>query len=85
MERIEISRKKFTENLESCFNLIENGTQIILKWGKNRVFMTPAVDDDPDCFTPHMIERIKHSEQQASEGKVKTIGSRDELKSLLGL
>jgi hypothetical protein len=85
MEKIEISRKKFTENLETCFNLIENGTQIILKWGKNRVFITPASDDDTDYFTPRMIERIKHSERQAGEGKIKTIHNRQELKALLGL
>jgi hypothetical protein len=85
MEQVEISRKKFTENLETCFNLIENGTQIVLKWGKNKVFITPAVDNDTDYFSTRMIERIKHSEQQAAEGKVKTIHNRQELKALLGL
>jgi hypothetical protein len=89
MERVEISRKRFTENPETCFNMIENGTQIVLKWGKKRIVMTAENDDDDDdddnYFTDSMIRRIKHSEQQSIDGQIKNIHNKEELKTLLGL
>jgi transcription termination factor Rho len=86
MERVEISQKKFAENLENYFNLVEKGTQIVLKRRKTKILITQVIDDDDDnYFTPSMIRRIKHSEQQAVEGQVKTIHNGEELKTLLGL
>jgi hypothetical protein len=69
METIVITRKKFVENLETYFKLIENGKQVVLKWGKNKAFVTPAVDEDA-FFTPQMIEEIKESLDQADKGNV---------------
>jgi hypothetical protein len=83
METIEITRKKFTENLEMYFKMIESGTQVVLTWEKNKASVTPIPDDDA-CFTPEALERIKQSMAQIKAGQGIKL-TKEKQKELLGL
>ncbi|MDR3140618.1 MAG: hypothetical protein LBU37_02655 [Tannerellaceae bacterium] len=53
METIRITRKKFTENMEACFKMIEKGNQIIITWGENKALISPAEQEEDDTIYTH--------------------------------
>jgi hypothetical protein len=84
MERVEISRKRFTENLEACFNMIENGTQIVLKWGKKKIVVMEEKDDAckvlPKQASPYnrgYVDMIRQAEDDIKSGKGEKIAIED--------
>jgi hypothetical protein len=74
-----ISSREFRDNQAQYFNRIDNGEQIIIQRGKDKAYSIHTVLEDDLYFTPEMIRKIEHSMQQAKEGKVTTIKSKEEL------
>jgi hypothetical protein len=75
---LKIMNEQFREKQESYPELVDGGTQIVLKRGKKRYMLT-SVDDEDLYFTPEMREKIDCSLQQAGEGNVTRIRSKEEL------
>ncbi|OAV63925.1 hypothetical protein Barb6_03463 [Bacteroidales bacterium Barb6] len=75
METIVISRRKFTGNFDTYFKKIEEGAQIILKWGDNKQAMiVPAKEaKDDTCYTREEWDaKIEKSWQEYKAGNVAT-------------
>jgi hypothetical protein len=76
METIVISRKKFTGNLDTYFKKIENGAQLVLKWGNKQTVLSPAEEvKDDTCYTKEEFEAMlarSFAQEEAGLGKVLT-------------
>ncbi|MDR0574736.1 MAG: hypothetical protein LBG96_12025 [Tannerella sp.] len=84
MERIEISQKKFIENPENYFNMVEKGTLVVLKRGKARILIMSEEDDaDREAskqvspYKKEYVDIIKQAEEDIKSGKGKTMTIED--------
>ncbi|OAV69127.1 hypothetical protein Barb6XT_00625 [Bacteroidales bacterium Barb6XT] len=59
METIVVSRRKFTGNFDTYFKKIEEGAQLILKWGNKQTIIPPAeaIKDDT-AYTKEEFEAM---------------------------
>ena len=87
MEKIiEITGREFRANQKTYLDLSDKGTQIVIRRGRNKSYvLTPIINDDDykRYFTPELLARIEKSLQQAKEGKVISISTKEELKNFL--
>ncbi|OAV69209.1 hypothetical protein Barb4_01805 [Bacteroidales bacterium Barb4] len=59
METIVISRRKFTGNFDTYFKKVEEGAQLVLKWGNKQTVISPAEDvRDDTAYTKEDFEAM---------------------------
>lgn len=81
---IVISSREFRDNQKKYFDSVDNGEQVIVQRGKDRSYKLIPVTSSDVCMTEEeFYEKIDRSIQQAKEGKVLKISSKEELKKLL--
>jgi len=80
---LEITSRQFREEQRKYFDLADNGTQIILKRGRKKGYVLTPLDEDDRYFTPAMLQKIEHSLQQAKNGNVTRVTTKEELKNFL--
>lgn len=78
-----VSSREFREKQAEYMDRADNGEQIIVQRGKNKAYSITPISGDDVYFTPRMLERIKESIQQVSDGKGVSVTTQDELKKLL--
>ena len=84
MEHIlEITSRQFRAEQRKYFDLADNGTQIVLKRGRKRAYVLTPLDEEDMYFTPAMLEKIERSLEQAKNGDVTRVTTKEELKSFL--
>ena len=84
MENIlEVSSRQFRDQQRKYFDLADNGTQIVLKRGRKRAYVLTPLDEEDMYFTPAMLEKIERSLEQAKNGDVTRVTTKEELKSFL--
>ncbi|MDR3250141.1 MAG: hypothetical protein LBT42_00550 [Tannerella sp.] len=83
MAVLQVTSKQFKEKQKLFFDMADSGKQIVIKRGGKQAYTLTPVNDDDMYFTPEMTEKIKHSLQQAKEGKVTGVASIEELHNLL--
>ena len=84
MEHIlEITSRQFRDEQRKYFDLADNGTQIVLKRGRKRAYVLTPLDEEDMYFTPAMLEKIERSLEQAKNGNVTRVTTKEELKSFL--
>ncbi|MDR3339686.1 MAG: hypothetical protein LBT25_06300 [Candidatus Symbiothrix sp.] len=83
MAIVEVTARQFRDKQKTYFDLADNGEQILLKRGKKQAYVLTPIDDDDLYFTPEILAKIAHSEQQAKEGKVTRCKTVEELTEFL--
>lgn len=80
-----ISNREFRQNQRLYFDKADEGEQIIVQRGKDKSYALTPIGKHDIYFNEKMINRIKESLIQASNGEYKEISSSKEIKELLGL
>ncbi|MDR2126899.1 MAG: prevent-host-death protein [Prevotellaceae bacterium] len=81
-----ISSREFREKQQIYLDKIDEGIEILIQRGKNKVYKIVAVTDDDTLMSKEeFFAKIDRSMQQVKEGKVKSIKSIEELDIFLGL
>lgn len=80
-----ISSREFRQNQKFYFEKADKGEQVIVQRGQNKAYSLTPVNEDDVYFTAEMIEKIKQSLSEVSQGKVKKITTSEEISELLGL
>lgn len=83
MATLEITSRQFREKQKDIFELADKGEKVIIKRGRKQAYILMPIDKDDLYFTSKMLEKIDLSIQQAKEGKVTKIKSKEELISFL--
>jgi hypothetical protein len=83
MATLEITSRQFREKQKDIFELADKGEKVIIKRGRKQAYTLMPIDKDDLYFTSKMLEKIDLSIQQAKEGKVTKINSKEELISFL--
>lgn len=83
MATLEITSRQFREKQKDIFELADKGEKVIIKRGRKQAYTLMPIDKDDLYFTSKMLEKIDLSIQQAKEGKVIKIKSKEELISFL--
>ncbi|OAV67073.1 hypothetical protein Barb4_02619 [Bacteroidales bacterium Barb4] len=86
METIVVSRRKFTGNFDTYFKKIEEGAQLILKWGNKQTIIPPAeaIKDDTAYTKEEWDAKIAASIAQVEAGDYIVL-TKEKRKELLGL
>ncbi|OAV68009.1 hypothetical protein Barb6_02191 [Bacteroidales bacterium Barb6] len=86
METIVVSRRKFTGNFDTYFKKIEEGAQLILKWGNKQTIISPAeaVKDDTAYTKEEFEAMLAQSMAEAKAGNCKVL-TEERWKELSGL
>jgi antitoxin YefM len=79
-----ISSREFREKQVEYMDRADNGVQIIVQRGKNKVYSITPITEDDLYFTSKMLAKIEVSIAQADEGKTTTVRVNEELKQFLG-
>jgi cell fate regulator YaaT (PSP1 superfamily) len=80
-----VSTREFRANQSMYFDLVDKNEQVIVQRGKNKSYaVTPITDDDRYFADPKIIERIKHSIQQANNGEGVVV-TKENQRKFLGL
>lgn len=64
---------------------VDKGEQVIVQRGKDKSYMLTAIIEDDIYFNAEMVNRIKKSLNEASNGEVKRVSTPEEIRDLLGL
>ena len=80
---LEITSRQFREEQRKYFALADEGAQIVLKRGRKKAYVLTPLDEDAMYFTPAMLQKIEHSLQQAKNGNVTRVTTKEELKIFL--
>jgi len=80
-----ISSREFRQNQRKYFEKADKGEQIIVHRGKDKAYALTPVSEDDIFLNTEMIEKLKHSIEEAKQGKVKEITNSQEISELLGL
>lgn len=80
-----ISSREFRQNQKLYFEKADKGEQIIVQRGQNKAYSLTPVNEDDVYFTAEIIEKIKQSLSEISQGKSKRITKPEEISELLGL
>lgn len=83
MAVIQVTSRQFREKQKAFFDLADKGKKIIIRRGKKQGYLLTPVDDDDLNFTPEMLAKIDRSIQQASDGEVTYIATKEELSNFL--
>lgn len=83
MAVLQVTVKEFKEKQRSFLDLVDKGTQIVIRRGKKKSYTITAVEDEDMFFTSEMLVKIDLSIQEAKEGKVKTFSTKEELHNFL--
>ena len=80
-----VTSREFREHQKEVFEKVDNGIQVIVKRGKSKAYALTPISENDNYFTnPQIIERLKHSIAQATEGKTVTV-KKEDISALLGL
>ncbi|MDR3227528.1 MAG: prevent-host-death protein [Prevotellaceae bacterium] len=83
---VEVTGREFRAKQKVFLDLTDNGTQVVIRRGKNKAYVITPMKKDDDYeryFTPAMLAKIDESLKQAAEGKVIKTKSTEELLALL--
>lgn len=79
-----VSSREFRDNQKKYFDSVDNGEQVIVQRGKDRSYKLVPVTSSDVCMTEEeFYEKIDRSIQQAKEGKVLKVSSKEDLQKLL--
>jgi len=79
-----INSREFNENPTIYFNKVDKGVEVLVKRGKNKSYkIVPTVEDDTLMSEEEFFAKIDRGLQQAKEGKVIRIKSKEKLMSFL--
>lgn len=76
---IETTSRQFRERQKDFFDMADNGQKIVIKRGSKQAYVLTPISQDDLYFTPEMIDRIKESQKEISEGKSIVIKTKKEL------
>ena len=80
-----ISSREFRQNQSMYLDKVDKGEQVIVQRGKDKSYMLTAIKEDDIYFNAEMVNRIKKSPNEASNGEVKRVSTPEEIRDLLGL
>ncbi|MBN2742766.1 hypothetical protein LX69_01374 [Breznakibacter xylanolyticus] len=80
-----ISSRQFRQNQRLYFERADKGEQIIVQRGAKRSYALTPINEDDVYFSAEMVNKIKHSAEQAEKGEVKRITSSEDINDLLGI
>lgn len=80
-----ISSREFRQNQSMYLDKVDKGEQVIVLRGKDKFYMLTAIIEDDIYFNAEMVNRIKKSLNEASNGEVKRVSTPEEIRDLLGL
>jgi len=80
-----ISSREFRQNQSMYLDKVDKGEQVIVQRGKDKSYMLTAIIEDDIYFNAEMVNRIKKSLNEASNGEVKRVSTPEEIRDLLGL
>ncbi len=79
-----VSSREFRDKQKSYLDQVDAGAEILIRRGKNRSYkIVPVEEDDTLMSKEEFFAKIDRSLQQAKEGKVTTLNSREELLAYL--
>lgn len=78
-----VSSKEFREKQALYMDKADEGEQIVVHRGKNKAYSLSAISEQDIYFSPKMMEQLDKSIQQATEGKVTRIRTKEELSTFL--
>lgn len=75
-----ISTKEFRDNQKNYLDKVDEGEVLLIHRGKNKSYkIVPVTDDDTLMSKEEFFAKIQRSLQQAKEGEVKIVSSKQEL------
>ncbi len=80
-----VSSREFRQNQRLYFEKADNGEQIIVHRGKSKSYALTPVSDDDIYLSSSMLEKLKQSLLEVSQGKTKRVETSQEITELLGL
>lgn len=83
MAVLQITSRQFRDKQKAIFELADKGEKIIIRRGDKQAYVLVPVDDDDLYFTPEMLAKIDMAVQQAKEGEVTYITSKEDLNNFL--
>jgi antitoxin YefM len=80
-----ISSREFREKQKRYLDLVDQNEQVIVQRGKNKAYIVTSITDtDRFLADPEVKIRLRHSIDQAKEGKVTSV-KKEDIDKLLGL
>ena len=80
-----ISSREFREKQKYYFEKVDNGENVIVQRGKDKSYSISSVSENDIYFNEEMLNKLKESISEATQGDTNSISTTKEIKDLLGL
>ena len=83
MAVLEITSRQFRDNQKSYFDLVDSGSQVVIRRRSRQAYALTPIDNGDLYFTPEMEAKIERAMQQIERGECTTLRTKEEIRQYL--